>query len=94
MRFFISYYQSLKPSELQITIDVAVAGQAGLLGRPPVVVRPAALTVGPVRVVSAADAVPPTAGAAVLLHVKDAAVRPPAAVALCGPTEEEEDKIR
>lgn len=78
------------PANLQITIDVAVAGQAGLLHRPPVVVRPAALAVGSVRVVPAAHAVPPAASAAVLLHVKEAAVRPPAAVALCGPAEEEE----
>lgn len=84
MALFISSNKSLKhivirirqrrTSNPQITIDVAVAGQAGLLGRPPVVLRPAALTVGPGRVVSAAHAVPPTAGAAVLLQVKDAAV--------------------
>lgn len=59
---------------IRITVDVAVAGQAGLLGRCPVVVGPAALAVGPVCVVSAAHAVPPAARAAVLLHVKDAAV--------------------
>ena len=69
---------------VQCTINIAVAGQAGLLIRFPVVVLSAVLTVGPVGVVSAAHAAPPTAGAPVLLHVEHALVRPPTAVALCG----------
>lgn len=56
------------------TVDAAVAGQAGLLGRAPVVVLSAALAVGPVGVVSAAQAAPPTARAPVLLGVKRALV--------------------
>lgn len=68
---------------LQHTVDVAVAWQAGLLGGRPVVVLSAALTMGPVGVVSAAHTAPPAAGAAVLLGVEHALVRPPTAVALC-----------
>lgn len=62
------------------TVNIAVAGQAGLLSRAPVVVLSAALTVGPVRVVSAAQTAPPTARASVLLRVKHALFGPSAAV--------------
>lgn len=57
---------------LQITINITVAGQAGLVSRLPVVVLSAVLTVGPICVVSAAHTAPPTASAAVLLHIEDA----------------------
>lgn len=66
---------------LRLTVAVAVAGQAGLLGRAPVVVLPAALAVRAVRVVPTAQTAPPAARAAVLLQVKRAAVRAAAAVA-------------
>lgn len=62
------------------TVNIADAGLAGLLGRGSVVVLSAALAVGPVREVSAAQTAPPTAGAPVLLRVKHTLVRPPAAV--------------
>lgn len=62
------------------TVNIADAGQAGLLSRGSVVVLSAALAVGPVREVSAAQTAPPTAGAPVLLHVKHTLVRPSAAV--------------
>lgn len=62
------------------TVNIADAGQAGLLSRGSVVVLSAALAVGPVREVSAAQTAPPTAGAAVLLRVKHTLVRPSAAV--------------
>lgn len=66
--------KQLRVLNLQFTIDIAVAGKAGLFGRFPVVVLSAALTMGPISVVSAAHTVPPTASAAVLLHVKHALV--------------------
>lgn len=68
---------------MRFTINIAVAGQAGLLIRHPVVVFPAALAMGPISVVSAAHTAPPTAGAAVLLHVKHAFICSPAAVTPC-----------
>ncbi len=72
---FLSYYQNnYGLLILHFTIDVAVAGHAGLLSRFPVVVLSAALAVGPVSVVSAAHTAPPTAGAPVLLHVEHAVV--------------------
>lgn len=58
----------------RLTINIAAAGQAGLLCRSPVVVLSAALTVRPVSVVSAAHTAPPTAGAPVLLGVEQAVV--------------------
>lgn len=62
------------------TVNITDAGQAGLLSRGSVVVLSAALAVGPVREVSAAQTAPPTAGAPVLLRVEHTLVRPSAAV--------------
>lgn len=59
---------------MERTINIAVAGEAGLLRRAPVVVFSAALTVGPVSVVFAAQTAPPTARASVLLGIKLALV--------------------
>ena len=64
------------------TIPIAVTGQTGVLRGGPVVVLSAPLTVGALRVVPAVQTAPPMARAAVLLHVKNALFRSPAAITL------------
>ena len=66
--------KQLRVLYLEFTIDIAVAGQARLFRRPPVVVLFASLTMGPISIVPAAHTAPPTASAPVLLHVEHALV--------------------
>lgn len=66
------------------TCRMAVAGLAGGLLLPAVVVLPALLAAWPGRVVAAVPAVPPTPGAAEQLRVVEAFLRAAAAVASYG----------
>lgn len=68
------------------TCGMAVAGLAGSLLLPAVVVLPALLAAGPGRVVATVATVPPVAGAAEQLRVVEAFLRAAAAVASWGGT--------